>query len=122
MILEQIVNEKEKKIFLCHNITHEILKDLLSTAIIPVSFIKKGKYGKFTDEIKKAEYLIVVDSDDLNKLDGGKMKALVHGEYSNNKGDRLNSKKLIIICNSSSNSCEFVDAGLRARSKFILFN
>jgi len=122
--MENILDDKEKKIFICHNVTKETIKNSLNGAIISISFIKsKTQCNKFTDEIVNADYLIVdevLTIDTINKLNGGKMKELVHGEYSNIKGELLPAKKLIIICDSKELDIFPLDAGLKMRSKFIL--
>lgn len=124
-IVKEILDEREKKIFICHNINKEILKDALNCTLVPTSLIKgKAQCNKFTDGMIKADYLIideVLDIETINKLNGGKMKELVHGDFSNNKGELLSAKKLIIICNS--NSLELIfpqENALIRRTKFIL--
>jgi len=122
--MENILDDKEKKIFICHGITKEAIKNALNSAIVPISFIKGNiQCNKFTDEIVKADYLIidgVLTIDTINKLNGGKMKELVHGEYSK-KGELLPAKKLIIICDSKEFESIFpLESGLRMRCKFIL--
>lgn len=123
--MDEITDDTHKKIFIVYN-QKEFPRELftLNVTSIPVRFINRGLFcQKFPTQIKKADYLIIneiLDTYSLNKLCGGNMISLVHGEYSDNRDNQLGAKKLIIITNCNAPEVIFSDElALLMRCKLI---
>lgn len=78
---------------------------------------------KFSKSIKSAKYLIIddiMDENDINSLNKGNMKSLVHGEYYDFKSDEfLKDKTLIIFTTCKKENIFTRELALRKRIKFI---